>query len=266
MKKAIALMILIMSITLAVFLPVQAAELDLVFDEFGLFTAEQSSVLNNLAQDITDKYKCEVSIVIAKDCGEHDIIDFAKIIYEENDYGYGVDKDGLMLLVDMEEREYDFLAVGSAGTAFTDHGKTVLKDDYLSPLLSEEKYYEAFSAYLNQTEEFLKMAESGTPFDKNTAEELDEEDEKGSFGIMLAIVILVPLLIAGIVSFIFLGQMKTAIPQRKADHFMTGGVNLTMKVDQFVSSSETRTKIEKTPPSSGSSSDSGGSANSAGKF
>lgn len=264
MKKTIALMILIMSITLVLFLPVQAADLDLVYDEVGLLTAEQSSVLNDLAQNITEQYQCEVSIVIAEDCGEDDIIDFAKIIYDEYDYGYGADKSGLMLFVSIEDRDYALKAVGSAGTAFTDHGKSVLAEDYLLPLLGEEKYYEAFSAYLNQTEEFLKMAESGTPFDKNTDEELVETDEKGSFGIKLAIVILVPLLIAGIVSFIFLGQMKTAVAQRKADHFMTdGGVNLTMKVDQFVSSSESRTKIEK---STGTSTAGDGSSNSKGKF
>ncbi len=267
MKKITALVLLMLSITLVMLLPVQAAQLDLVYDEVELLSEDENSKLNELAQEITDKYQCEVSIVIIEDKGEGDIVDIARAVYDEYDFGYGADKSGLMLFISMKERDYTFTTVGAGNTAFTDYGKGVLEDDYLLPQLGENNYYDAFYAYLNQTAELLKTAENGTPFDVDTNEELAQESSEGSFWIRLAIVILVPLIIAGVVCFIFLGQMKTAVSQRTADNFMTdSGPNLTMKVDQFVSRSETRTKIEKTPPSSRSSSGSGGSSNGAGKF
>lgn len=91
---------------------------------------------------------------------------------------------------------------------------------------------------------------------EDSAAVLADEDDDGSPWVNLAIVILVPLLVAGVVCGIFLSQMKTAVPQRAADNFIPGGgVKLTMQTDKFLFKTETRTRIEK-QPSSGDSSDS----------
>lgn len=89
---------------------------------------------------------------------------------------------------------------------------------------------------------------------EDSAAVLAGEDDDGSPWVNLAIVILVPLLVAGVVCGIFLSQMKTAVPQRAADNFIPGGgVKLTMQTDKFLFKTETRTRIEKQPSSEDSS-------------
>lgn len=262
MKRITTLVLLILSLTLVIMLPVHAAEFDLVTDGVGLLTEQEYVELNELASDITEQHQCEVRIAIIDDIGTDDVIEFANLFYEENDYGYGADKSGLMLLISMKNRDYALIAHGYGNTAFTDHGKAVLLERHLLPLLGEDQYYDGFLQYLNQTAEFLDMAENATPFDVDT-----EENAKTSIWIKLAIIILIPLLIAGIVTFIFLGQMKTAVSERAADNYISdGGFNLTKQIDTFLNKTETRTRIEKKPPSGGTSTGSNGYSGSKGKF
>jgi len=258
MKRRIALFVTILSLTLVMLLPVQAAGLDLVYDEVGVLTDDEYFELNELAQNITDRYECEVSILVIEDKGNDSAKEAAKSFYEEYDYGYGENNDGLMLLISMAERDNVIIAYGYGNTAFTDHGKDALREQYLLPKLRDDQYYEGFLVYLEQTAEYLQMAEDGEPFDISGS--------KGSSWIKWLIFIFAPLLIAGGVCFIFLSQMKTAVSQRAADSYIpSGGFNLTMQADQFLYRTETRTKIEK-ESSGGSSKDSDGYSSSSGKF
>lgn len=78
-------------------------------------------------------------------------------------------------------------------------------------------------------------------FDETVVEGTDGNSLLGS----LAVWILAPLGIGGVVSAIFLGQMKTAVRQRTADSFIPeGSINLTLKEDEYLSKTVTRTKIQ----------------------
>lgn len=261
MKRIIALFALLLSFAIITGMPVQAAKIDLVTDGAKLLTKDERLELNQLAKDITEKYKCEVSIAIVNGTGADDVTKFTKSVYNKYDFGYGEDKSGMILLLSVKERDYAMVAYGYGNTAFTDHGKDVLADRYLLPLLGEDQYYEAFSTYLNKTGELLSMARDGTPLDVST------DKDSGSFWVSLAIVIFVPLLIAGIVCFVLLQQMKTAVPQVAADSYISDmGVNLTMQDDKFLFRTETRTRIEKSSSSGGTSVGRDGSSSKSGKY
>ncbi len=267
MKRLTALFGSLLVLALFVLLPVKAAGFDMVSDGAGLLTDVEKYELNQLAMDITAMHKCEVRIMIVEDMGGDEAIAFASSVYQENGYGYGAEKSGLMLLLSMEERDYAIIAYGYGNTAFTDHGKDILADSYLLPLLGKNQYYAGFLAYLNKTAEFLEMAGKGTPFDIDTDSRLAEENAKGSFGVRLAATIFVPLLIAGIICLIFLRQMKTAVRQRTANAYIPeGGVNLTMRVDQFLYRTETRMRIETKSSGGGTTVGRGGFSGKSGKF
>lgn len=254
MKKTISILLSILSLTLFTLLPIYAAQLDLVVDDVGLLTDQEYVELNNLAIDITEQYQCEVSIIVIEDRQDDEIIDYAKYVYEEYDYGYGEEKSGLMLFISMKERDYTLITYGYGNIAFTDHAKNVLTDEYLIPYISKDEYYQGFLSYLNQTAEFLNMAENGTPFDLVSDENLMEENESNSFWLKLTATIVIPLLIAGFISFAFLRQMKTVIPEKAAKNYISKeGLNLTMESDEFLYETETRTEINDNSSSGGSS-------------
>ena len=72
-----------------------------------------------------------------------------------------------------------------------------------------------------------------------------------SLGFNLAIVILVPLLIAFIVCSVWKGQMKTARVARTACNYIPpGGFNLTKQEDTFLYQTRTRVKVNNSPPPS----------------
>lgn len=267
MKKTVSRLLLTLALCCvlaapALAVPALAAELDMVTDQALCLTDEEYSKLNNLAAKISEQYQCGVYIVTVDDMGDDDAYDFAKLVYEEYDLGYGPDKSGLLFFLSMAKRDYALVAYGYGNTAFTDHGKDTLLKQYVLPRLSEDKYYEAFTAYLNTSGEYLAMARDGSPFDVDT----DPEHGKSQFWIKLAITILLPLLIAGAVCLFWKSRMKTAVAARAADHYIPdGGFQLTGQEDLFLFETETRQQIEE-KSLGGTSIDSDGASGCSGKF
>ncbi|MDL2294508.1 TPM domain-containing protein [Ruminococcaceae bacterium OttesenSCG-928-D13] len=266
MKKIIATFIVMLSLSMLMALPASAAEFDLVADGAGVLSDEEYWELNELAWEITERYQCEVSVLVIDDMGEDDAYEFARFVYQDYGYGYGKDKSGLMLFISMAERDCALVAHGYGNRAFTDHGKDALLERAVLPLLAKDNYYAAFLAYYNKAAEYLDIAEGGAPFDTGTDEVYRQQAAKSGFWVRLAVVILVPLAIAGLVCFVFLRQMKTAVPQRAADHYIpAGGFVLTQSSDAFLFRTETRTTIEE-KKSGGTSIDSSGFSGTRKKF
>lgn len=246
MKRMAALLIALLAFVLVPALPASAAEFDLVADGAGLLSDDEYGELNDLAWEITEEYQCEVSIIVIEDMGDDDPIDFAKYLYREYDYGYGKDKSGVMLFLSMKERDLALIAYGWGNTAFTDHGKDVLLDRHVLPLLAKDNYYAAFLMYMQKASEYMELAAGGAPFDTSNDAVYQRETERIVFWIKLAVAILAPLLVAGLICFIFLRQMKTAVAQRAAEPYIPeGGFVLTSQKDALMFTTETRTTIEK---------------------
>jgi len=241
-----------------------AFAVDKVADLADILTMPQLRELNDWAERISEQYKCDVVIVTLEDMDDDDgAYEWARYIYQEAGFGYGSDKSGVLLFLSMAGRDYALIAHGFGNTAFTDHGKDVMLDKYILPLLKDKKYYEACSAYLDKAEEYLRMARDGKPFDIGS----DPESQKGVFYIKLAVTILLPLLIAWIVCSIWKRQMKTAVKATTAGNYIPeGGFKLTGQMDMFLYRTRTQTKIEKSSSSGGTTVNSKGFSGRSGKF
>lgn len=262
MKKKLFLPVLILLLCFLVPVPLAAAdEVPLVYDEAFLLSDNEYYELNNRAEEISNRYACEIRVVVLEDMAGSNAYEVARNIYEDYDFGYGADKSGLLLMLSMAARDYALVAYGYGNTAFTDYGKDVLMDTHVLPLLADNEYYKAFSAYLDTADEYLKMAREGTPFDEAT----DPEKGKKSFWIRLAVTLLLPLLVAGAVCGFLVQKMKSAVTQRQADEYIApGGFALAVQQDYYLFRTQTRTRIEK--PSGGTSVDSRGFSGKSGKF
>jgi len=262
MKKIIITLLLVVSLSLGSAIVVSAADIDLVTDITDTLTPQQVQQLNERAERITQQYSCDVAIVIIDRMTDNTgAFSWAIDIYQEFDFGYGPEKSGLLLFLSMAERDYYLISFGFGSTAFTDHGKKVMLDNHILPLLGDNKFYDAFSVYLNKAEEFLKLARDGTPFNRDT----DPEAMRTTFLIKLSIVILLPLLIAFLVCSMWKSKMKTArIATTACNYIPPGGFRLTGQADTYLYRTVTRTKVSTN--SSGSSSSSGGFSGRGGKF
>ena len=264
-KTVLIILVLLFSVLL---IPMTATatgnELSYVIDDARLLSDTQNTQLAKRAEELSNKYHCEVRIIAVDDMADYgyrNIEEFSYYIYDEYGLGYGNSRDCVMFVLSMADRDYDFRVWGNYGNkAFTLYGIDNLLDQYVLKELSNDNYNKAFSVLLDRAEVYFKLADEGNPFDRGTASEK-------SAGTVL-ILILIALLIAGLICLLWRSQMKTARIARTAGNYIPqGGFRLTGQGDIFMYRTVTRTKIQSSSSSGGGARiGSGGSSGRSGKF
>ena len=201
-----------------------AEEQRFVFDEASILTYDEIEELNAKAKEITETYGCEVYAITFPGLDGNEAWELNEMLYAELKEYYGAGEDVVILMLAMEERQYDIMARGFGNTAFTDYGKDVMAEKFLDDFANDDWYW-GFYDYMATCDEFLAMAVSGEPFDVDS-----DESGSGLFGIIIAIVI--SCLIAFAVCSILRAQMKTARIATEA-HDYQKELNLTNQYDRF---------------------------------
>ncbi|MEE1219728.1 MAG: TPM domain-containing protein [Ruminococcus sp.] len=139
------------------FVPVERT-LPLIVDNADLLTDEQESKLTAKIEKIIDEYNEEVAILTITDLEGKSPQDYADDFYDYNGYGYGKEKDGVLVLYKPGEE-------GDRKLHITTHGKAIraLTDETINDilygmkyLLVEKSYYEAFNFYVDYCADELK--------------------------------------------------------------------------------------------------------------
>lgn len=229
-KVVITLLVLILFLSLSA--PAYAGDLDLVYDEVGLLSENQLIILNEKAKTITERFTCDIAVVIVKSIGNKDVTDYAMDFYEEHNYGNGAQKSGTMLLLSMEDRDYSLISYGFANVAFTDYGKKVLLDEYILPELKNNNYYEAFDIFFDVSTEYLSKARNGEPFDIKTD---PSRVAVKNIPIGITVIGLISFVISLIINLIWKSQMKSAVFQKSANSYvLPNSLHLTASNDVFI--------------------------------
>lgn len=268
MKKRISSILTVMALALLLCVPALAAgfeeaELNFVTDEAGIFSEQEWSELEARAEEISQKYKCGVYIIVVDDFTDYvydeTVYEAAKTFYQEYSLGYGEEKSGELLLLSMEERDYTLIAYGYGNTAFTDYGKDKLADAFLDDF-GDDEWYNGFSDYLEKSDSMLQSARAGHPLDVDSNPLI----RLAGIGISLLVGCVAAFVIAVGVSD---RMMKSVSAKTKSDAYLTAGsVEITGREDHFTHTTETRTKIERSSSSGGTTVDSDGFSGKSGKF
>lgn len=258
MKKKLYAAVTALLLALVLCVPAQAADgtMRYVIDENDVLTYDDWEVLEDMAEEMSLRHECGVYIVSVDDYtvyGDGDAYDITAMIFNNTDatFGYGDQKDGIMLLLSQKERDWAIFVHGEkAEYAFNSYGLSQMENSFL-PSFSEDDWYSGFFGYLAVCDEYLNLAEAGTPV---------EESPVG--GILTSIGL--SCLVALIVCLVGKKKMKTVRHEVAAKTYIAaGGLQLTDQQDRFTHVTETRRKIE----SGGSKSHSGGGGSgSSGKF
>lgn len=211
-----------------------------IADGSDLLTAEEETKLQEYLLDISDKYQCDVVAVTTNSFEGKDRWTYTDEYYFEHDYGYGDTVDGIILMVNLQEREFQYLTRGKAIEVFTDYGLEVI-DKQVTPYLSDGEYYDAFKKYADLTEEFLEEAEKGQPFDVR-----HKYKEKMNPGMHIGISLGVGVLAALITSLILLGQLKTVRVKGQAQEYVRkGSFRVTGSRDLYLYRTVSKRRVEK---------------------
>lgn len=231
-----------------------AAAGDKVVDRAGLLSPEQEERLEKRLSEAAEKYSCDMAVVTTDSTGGLSTMTYADDFYENNGYGVGPDRDGLLLLISMEERDWWITTWGSAIDTFTDYGIGTIGDEIVGELGSGD-YYEAFMEFAGLAEEFLEQAQKGEPYDV-----YHEYRTPFPFAAKLAIACGIGLVAALLTLLAFRAQLRSVSYGKGAQQYVRqGSFHLTRSNDLYLYRTVTRTKIERPAPSSGHSGGGGSS-------
>ena len=231
----------------------------LVVDNAGLLSSGEREALERKARSISDAHGCEVIILTVNDAGWKSAQEYAEDYYVEHDYGFGTDRSGIMLFLDMGERDYHLATRGMAISAFPDNTLLFLESRFL-PDLSGGDYAEAFETYLDYSDKILGVADnslSQSEYEQLNAEynaymNGDQVQRKPNYvrkGILSVILgALGGLIPAGVQK----SSLKTVRKKRDAAGYaQEGSLNLTVNRDTYLYSNVTSHVIQRTESSGG---------------
>ena len=137
-----------------------------LYDLAGLLSETEYNDILATLDEISLRQKMDVTIVTAEDLDGFDTAEeYADYAYEYCKFGYGESRDGILLLISMENRDWAISTCGYGITVFTDAGlKYIMKQ--MKPELSSDNFAGAFKIFAEQCDDFITQARSGAPYDK----------------------------------------------------------------------------------------------------
>ena len=262
MKQIISIMLLLILI-LPILLPAYGAEepLDYVVDDAGLLTSEEEEDVQRWAASYKEDLQLDIVIVTTYGSSGKGVQAYADDFYDQNGYGYGIHKTGILLLIDMESREWYMSTCGEAIYMFTDYGLERLGQEIL-PWLSDGEYYRAFLAWISALPPYAEAYRAGSPvdgyvspdeYDAPSGEEIYYyEDHAGIALRPFPIALLTGLIVASITILVMRGRMNTAKMQRDAANYLkNGSFRLRQRSDMFLYSRVSRKAKPKNNTSGG---------------
>lgn len=126
-----------------------------VVDMANLLTNDEISDLVQKISNTIMAYNLDAAIVTTYINDAYTIEQFADDYYDNNDYGIGDNKDGLLLVLDMSNREWYISTCGKAIDIFTDQNIEYLGEVMLSDL-KDGNYFNGFNTFIDHINEFVK--------------------------------------------------------------------------------------------------------------
>ena len=148
-------------------------DMEYAVDSAEVLTTDELEILKSKLAQISDENNIDVGVVTVDYLDGKSAQEFANDLFEQNKFGKGENRDGILLLVATEDREWAMSTHGSAKEAFNEEGLDYLSGEFL-PYLSEDDYYSAFENFANNARELGAMYVLGDPYGEE--EYIDDEN------------------------------------------------------------------------------------------
>ena len=171
MKKRICCLLLVFLFCLVLCVSAAAteqtgAQLSYVTDSAGLLSENENILLEKMAESVSKKYGVGVYIVTVEDYRDfhsEGVYKATYTIYHECTMGEGPNRDGIMLLLSMDDRDWAMFCYGSrCEYAFNSYGQQKLEKVFLDNF-GENDWYGGFEDYVKECSVYLEKASAGNP-------------------------------------------------------------------------------------------------------
>lgn len=228
-KKVLTIVFVLLLYALQVCMAYAAEDMPRLIDAAGLLSEGEKTALLNELDEISERQRVDTIVITLESLEGASGAEYADDFYDYYEYGFGEEKDGILLLISMEERDWYISTKGYGITAVTDAGLDYISESMIDDL-SEGRYAEAFMVFAELCDDFITQAETGKPYDIGNL-------PKEPFGFVLNLAITFG--IGFIFSLIIMGRMrnrlKTVGRQPGAENYVKkNSMNLTKERDLFL--------------------------------
>ena len=215
-------------------------------DDADLLDDSDEEELLYKLDSLSEEYRMDIVVVTVNSIEGKTPVAFADDFFDYNGFGYGDTEDGILLLVNMGERDWYISTCGRAQYTFTDYGLEYMGDEVLY-WLGDGYYYDAFDTFADICEELILYELENGAYDVDNL-------PKPVFKIDLLSVI-IGFVIALIISLIMRSKHKSVrFSSQAGDYMKKDSFALTQCTDLFLYRNVTRTRRETESSSSGGSS------------
>ena len=142
-----------------------------IYDFADLYTDEEEKNLYSAVYDYTQRRNLDLVIVTINDNFES-TQEYADDFYDYNNFGYGSDRDGLLFLVDMENRYVYISATGGAMTLYPDNECDMITEQVYT-YFSDQNYYDGTYQMIKTLDTYYEISYNDSNIDEykyNTAD------------------------------------------------------------------------------------------------
>ena len=252
---ALAALVLAVILTVPAF-AVEGGFADLYYrmnDSANVLTEDEDNELEDALEELSLRQSFDVVIATIESLESVDYTsmeEYADDLYDFCQFGYGADRDGVLLLVSVGDRKWHISTCGYGITAFTDAGIQYLGEQ-MTPDMADGDYAAAFRTFVQWSDAYIDAARSGRPYD---VKNLPREPLSPMY---LVLAVGIGLVLAWVVVHVMKSQLRSvAFQENAASYVREGSMNLTNSRELFLYRDVHRTERveEKDSDSSGGSS------------
>ena len=247
--------------------------LPLIVDSADLLAQAEEELLISKLQSISESLSIEVAIVTVNSTGGKSAMEYADDFYDQNGYGYGENDDGVLLLINMGEREWWITTHGYGEYCLGDYTLYLIEEAIID-YLSDGNYYAAFLTFAQMCEFYVEQAQNpdyvpddyygDVTLEDDEWNDFYDEPEPGTFD-KIKSRLGVSLVIGFVIAFIMVSAMKSGMKTVRgapnaAGYVVNGSLNLRVQRDYYLYSNTVRTRRQSSSSSSHSPSSRSGSS------
>lgn len=239
MKRLITVSLLL-CILLCLCVPGMALTAQTIIDEAGILSeSEEAKLWELIDEHITSQHETALILVTVDSLGSKSAHRFAQDYFDSHGFGAGQEKNGILLLLSMEDRDWAVVTNGQTASQISNRDIDHIMDEVL-PYLEENRYYDGFVTFIMQTQ--LELVTSSP-----------SENAPLSPLAAVGIGLLVGAAAGGITLLVMRSGMKTVKPQHSAmSYLIPGSYRLNRTGDFYLYSTTTRTPKPQSNSSGGS--------------
>lgn len=253
MKKRLSVIFVLFILCASFSIAASASELsgfsataDRLMDEASLLTEDESAELLGRLNEASVRLNTDIVIATDNYSYGYSAAEYADYLYDSYNFGYGSTRDGLLLFINMNEREWYISTCGKAIDIFTDAGLDYIGDKIVT-YLSDGDYYLAFDKFISLCDEYIYQAATNKPYDNGNLP--DNAYQVGAVGeytgsnpserLPSYMLIVVAFGIGLVVALIVVGSMKSKLKTVRAqsganNYVKKGSMQLTQNSDIFL--------------------------------